>query len=225
MFWLNDAIDRLFGWTIPRDVKEAGAAAIAEAERLWASDIYDPSKSDHSIRALASKKAIDRMLQACGWTWEVPYLGDGQMKWCLIFAGACWVRAGLKPDIAKTWIPSTYRIDAYARYKPFDNHKNPRPASGPYRLIAELDEHSTSLPFEPRPGDFMTIGPPGSGPGLHGVLVKSFDGRWFDTIEGNANGTGPDGKPRQGVIKNRRRLGGNGWHARRIIRPAPADLL
>lgn len=38
-------------------------------------------------------------------------------------------------------------------------------------------------------------------------------------------GLGPDGKRRQGIVRGERRLGGSGYCARRLIRPAPSDLL
>jgi hypothetical protein len=207
-------------------VAAAGRIAIAEAERLWRADIYDPKRTEVHPHANASRNYIDSMLRACGWTWEIPYKGDGQVEWCGIFAGACWVKAGLKPEIAKTFFPSTYRLNVWGHYRPFDDkHKNPKPKAPPYRLIAEFDEHSTVVPWQPQKGDILVIG--NKGEGQHITLVDSYDHltRTFTTYEGNGVGLGPDGKKRQGVVTSARHLGGTGYCARRLIRPAPSDLL
>lgn len=205
----------------------AGELAITEAARLWASDIYDPSRSDKGYRADASRKAISDLLIACGWTWEAPYLGDGQVEWCGIFAGACWRAAGLDPRWLATYFASTYRLDLWGRYESFDkSHPNPRPSSDP-RLVANLDRDSTAVPFEPRAGDILMIGDGSPPMGDHITLVERWDAtrRIFHTISGNGVGLGPDGKRRQGVVKAETHLGGPGYCARRLIRPAFGDLL
>jgi hypothetical protein len=173
-----------------------GRHAIELATDYWHQDIYDPARSDNSIRAAACKKAIDGFIRrGLGWTWEPPYAGDSAFEWCGALAAACWPR--IKPELRKTYFASTYRLDRYARYQSVNGEKN----KGSGRLIAELDENSKSLPFEPRAGDILIIGPAGSGYGKHITLVESFDGRHFATIEGNGNGLGPDHKKRQGVVR------------------------
>lgn len=206
----------------------AGRFAVAQATQFWKLDIYDPSRSDKSARAEASRRHIESMLRACGWTWQIPYAGDGQVEWCGIFVGACWRAAGIDPKWLATYFPSTYRLDTWAHYRTFNaQHPNPKPTQGPYRLVAELDGGSTSLPFEPRAGDILMIGDGIPLPGDHICLVESYDParKVFQTIEGNGTGVGPDGKRRQGVVRGVRHLGGSGYCARRLIRPAPADLL
>lgn len=207
------------------NVTSHGQSAIAAAKWFWEQDIYDPPKALKSPKANASREHIDNMLRLCGWTWEIPYLGDGQVEWCGLFAGACWVKAGLKPEHAKTFFPSTYRLSVWAHYRAYDaRNKNPRPKVGPWREVADLDETSTELPFEPQAGDILVVG--NKGVGQHIALVESWDPvkKVFRTIEGNGVGLGPDGKQRQGVVRAERRLGGSGYCARRLIRPAPSDL-
>lgn len=208
------------------DLARAGELAIAEAERYWNLDIYDPSHSDKSTRANESRANIDAMLRACGWTWQIPYNGNGQVEWCGIFAGACWRAAGLNPKWLATYFASTYRLDLWARYQAFDPaHPNPRPVSMRRRLFAELDQNSTSVPFEPRAGDILMIGDGNPAAGDHITLVVSYDPvqRTFRTLEGNGGGVGPDGNHREGVVRAVRKLGGPGYCARRLIRPGVDD--
>ena len=205
----------------------AGRAAITEAARLWSSDVFDPPRNDHSPRAQASRKAIEGIVHAGGWTW-LDYRGDGDVEWCGLFAAACWRAAGIDPRWLATYFASTYRLDLWARYRSF-NAKTPndRPAHGPWRHVANLDRASKVLPWEPRAGDVLMIGDGSPEFGDHICLVESYDAsrRVFATIEGNGIGIGPDGHRRQGIVRGARHLGGTGYCARRLIRPAPRDLL
>ncbi len=210
----------------PVTVGTIGDRVVAEAVRFWTADIYDPAHSDKSVRANTCRAYIDTMLRACGWTWEIPYLGDGQVEWCGIFAAACWRAAGIDPTWLATYFASTYRLDTWARYDTFDaTHPNHKPQTGPYRMLAELDQRSTSLPFAPQAGDILTVGNGSLPYGNHITIVVSYDPvrKVFSTISGNGGGIGPDGKRRQGVVKADFALGGPGYCARRLIRPAPAD--
>lgn len=205
----------------------AGELAVAEALRLWQLDIYDPPRSDTSELGIRSKRHIDDLLAACGWVWEIPYKGDGQVEWCGIFAGACWRVAGIDPKWLATYFASTYRLDLWASYRSFDiKHPNPRPAKD-QRLIALLDASSSRLPFEPRAGDILMIGDGNPPAGDHIAIVERYDAatKTFHTIEGNGVGRGPDGKRRQGVVRAERHLGGQGYCARRLIRPGFGDLI
>lgn len=208
-------------------LEAAGRAAIAEAARLWDSDIYDPPRNDDSARGVASRAAINAIVHAGGWTW-IDYKGDGDVEWCGLFAAACWRVAGIDPKWLASYFASTYRLDIWARYRSFDaKHPNPRPDDGPWRRIANLDAKSAELPFEPRAGDILMIGDGSPMFGDHITLVDSYDParKAFNTIEGNGIGIGPDGKRRQGVVRAVRHLGGSGYCARRLIRVAPGDLL
>ncbi len=211
----------------------AGAAAIAEADRLWRLDIFDPRRSDKSIEAAVSKGHVSDMLTACGWTWEVPYAGDGAVEWCGIFAGACWRVAGLDPKWLRTYWASTYRLDLWGRYRAFDTaHPNPSPKSD-WRILCEMNrdsteiprESSTDLPLVPRAGDVLMIGDGVPAMGDHICLVESYKDGVFKTIEGNGVGVGPNGNRRPGVVRAERKLGGDGYCARRLIRPGFGDLL
>lgn len=217
--------------TATEAVATAGRAALAEADRLWALNIYDPAPSDATARGLFCKHTIESLIAACGWTWALPYLGhdkaaSGTLEWCGLFAGACWVKAGLKPAIAKTWLASTYRIDAFGSYTALDaQHPNPRPTDGPLRMMATLNEHSTELPWQPQAGDILTIGP--SGYGQHITVVDHYDAehKLFYVVSGNGVGIGPDGKKMWGVVKSQVPLGGASWHACRLLRLAGTDLV
>lgn len=203
----------------------AGRAALAEATRLWAWDIYDPARNDYTERGVKSRLAINEIVHKGGWTW-INYRGDGDVEWCGLFAATCWRTAGIDPKWLPTYFASTYRLDIWARYRSFDDkHPNPRPETG-RRLICELGRESTSLPWEPRAGDILMIGDGAPVFGDHICLVESYDDerKVFNTLEGNGIGLGPDGKRRQGVVRGVRHLGGSGYCARRLIRPGTGDL-
>lgn len=228
--WLGRLLERTRvnrGFSSVPDVAERGRRAIDVAAAEWSKAIFDPRVNDNSTDATYSKTAITEFIhEGLGWNWEPRYEGDGRFEWCGAFAARCWAEAGLRLEWRRTFFASTYRLDRWARYAPFDDkHKNPRPALGPWRLLAELDEHSATLPFVPQAGDILLIGPAGSGYGKHICLVESYEDGVFSTYEGNGNGRAPDGRIWQGVVRGKRKLGGEGWHARRLIRPAPGDLL
>lgn len=209
------------------DLAAAGKEAVLEGLRLWSLDIIDPKRGDASELAQRSRGVIEDCLTACGWTWQVPYKGDGQVEWCGFFAGACWRAAGLDPKWLATYWASTYRLDQWASYRTFnERNPNPAPATGPRRLMARLDPWSTSLPFVPREGDILLIGDGSPASGDHICVVTGWipEKRTFLTVEGNGFGLGPDGKRRQGVVTGQRKLGGEGYCARRLIRPAPSDI-
>jgi hypothetical protein len=212
--------------TTDAELAEAGKAAVVEGLRLWHLDVIDPRRNDMSDRANASRKVIDEIIAAAGWTWQVPYFGDGQLEWCGLFVAACWRAAGIDPKWLATYFASTYRLDTWARYRQFGNTPNEKPSTGPHRLIVDLTPLSTDLPFPPRAGDILMIGDGSPVAGDHICLVTRYDHerRAFETVEGNGSGLGPDGKRRQGIVTARRSLGGQGYCARRLIRPAPSDI-
>jgi hypothetical protein len=220
--WLGSLLGRVVTQQQSRvDALETlGREAIDTAADQWHFAIHDPKRSDNTDDARRSKSMIDAYIRkGLGWTWEPPYAGDGDFEWCGAFAAYCWL--SIKPALRKQYFASTFRLDRFARYGSVNGEKN----KGTGRLLAELDENSKTLPWEPRAGDILLIGPKGSGYGKHICLVESFDGKDFKTIEGNGYGLAPNGKVWQGVIRNQRRLGaGDGWHARRLIRPSPEDL-
>jgi hypothetical protein len=208
------------------ELAECGRAAVVEAVRLWNLDVHDPKASDKTARADASRKVIDEIITSAGWPWQLPYKGDGQVEWCGLFVAACWRAAGIDPKWLATFFASTYRLDTWARYRSFGDKPNRRPIAGPWRLLAELTPQTQELPWEPREGDILMIGDGSPAAGDHICLVTGYDAkeRVFSTIEGNGSGLGPDGKRRQGIVTARRSLGGAGYCARRLIRPAPSDI-
>jgi len=210
------------------ELAEAGRAAVVEGLRLWHLDIIDPKRSDDSEHAKRSRSDIDAIMIAAGWGSHTPYSGDGAIEWCGFTVAACWRAAGLDPKWLASYFASTYRLDLWGGYRSFSARtpNDPPPAGVQRRLMARLDQNSASLPWEPREGDILTIGDGNPIAGDHICLVRSFDAARgvFSTIEGNGTGIGPDGRRRQGVVLAERRLGGEGYCARRLIRPAPSDL-
>lgn len=209
----------------------AGQAAIDEALRLWRFDIIDPKRSDKSGRASLSRDRIEDMIRSCGWDWELPYAGDGDLEWCGIFAGHCW-RAAIPQATLRTWLPSTYRLDRWASYSRMEQHRNAPPATpAPMRVYVKLDADSKTIHVAPRAGDILLVGPEDAAKayGVHVCMVERYDPdeQMFYTVEGNATGLGPTGERRQGVVRAKRPLGarkGHSYIARRLIRPAVSDL-
>lgn len=238
-----DSIRLLLTRSVPPDPSRlvtAGEIAIAEAERLWALNIYDPPNS--SAIHEASRAQIDRMIRSTdglGWTWQKPYAKDGDYEWCGAFAASCWATAGLalKPHRYTFW-SSTYRLDLWGRYKAYEGIvANPRPPKGqPERMLIELDAKSKPSDARfpdgtlPRAGDIVIVGDGSPRYGDHITLCAAYDAAAgaVSTIEGNAgsrrSGLAPDGTDRHGVIKATRIVGGAGFHVRRVIRPALADI-
>lgn len=215
-----------------------GPIVIAEARRLFNLDVWDPPARDHRPIADQWRAVIGSLISSSaglGWTWEGAYAGDGDFEWCGAFAAACWGKAGLPLEVRRAFWASCYRLHRWATYRPIDERTpNPAPAAGvARRLCVALDESSTSLPagVTPQDGDVLIVGSVGSGPGKHVTLVRSFNGIEFLTYEGNGSGAGPDGRHRQGIVEGRRPLGLSRnvspatYHARWLIRPAPADLV
>jgi hypothetical protein len=200
----------------------AGRDALAEAQRLFELDVTN-SDTRHS------RDVISSILHTCGWTWPEVYPYHGTVQYCVLTAGHCWAKAGLRSSMLTTFFASTMRVDAWARYQKWNEHDNPRPPVGPYRLVASLDAHSTrlDLPFTPRAGDIITIGDGDPASGDHCLLVESYDpsNGAFACISGNGAGLGPDGKRRVGIVRSTVRIGGAGYCVRRVIRPSVQDLV
>lgn len=211
------------------DITAAGQKALDEALRLFNLDVYDPPANMTGVGADRSRKVIDEILTTAGWVWEVPFKGPSAVEWCGLFAAACWHAAGIDDKWLATYFASTYRLDLWGRYETFNTtHPNPKPADGsPLRLMACLNQASSSLPFQPMPGDILMIGDGTPPMGQHITLVESYDpvAKVFTTISGNGAGTGPDGKHRVGIVRAQAHLGGGGYCARRLIRPAASDVV
>jgi hypothetical protein len=224
---------------------DAGMIALYENKIWWMRNdgIFDlPAHSNPNYtRCRDFIDATIRTDVGINWAWEEPYeantSGQGNYEWCGAYASRGWRKAGLKLTIAKDYFSSNYRLDRMARYQQINEHTlNPRPSQGPYRRILELNEKSpvqSVVQFGPRMGDLLLVGPVNSAYGKHVCMVEGFDEKTgeFITIEGNGTGDGPDGGRRHGVVRARRPVGlrpgmkPTVYHARRLIRIAPSDLI
>lgn len=224
------------------DVAIAGRSVLIDALTAWERDYIDPPKGMVGALAERSRSFIDSIYRGdlgLGWSWVPPYQGNGWGAWCGAFAAYAW-RHNIPLEVRRKFFASTFRLDAWASYRAVDDQRrNLRPPRGPYRLCVELDEHSTALPdgVTPQAGDILLMGPPPVGHnhawGVHVALVDRYDDKacMFYTVEGNAAGRGPGGNVRLGVARSvcpvglQRTTPRGFFHARRLIRPAPIDLV
>lgn len=220
-------------------LRDAGVVALLTAKRVWLEGVIDPPTADPTYAS--SRARIDQAIRTTdglGWDWLPPYQQRGDFAWCGAFASLAWRAAGMAPSWRRTFFSSTYRLDRWASYEPFEKTANPRPATGPTRKWLALNERSSpsSVAFAPgdgpRAGDILLIGPPGSDFGVHVTLVERYDDATgiFTTIEGNGTGAFASGEHVHGVVRAQRLVGLRGrvatnYHARRLIRPALGDLL
>lgn len=159
-------------------LRDAGARAVQYALAYFNRNIIDPEMEDYSPLAIGSRVAIDEMLTTVRWTWEVPYNGNPQIAWCIIFVASCWAKAGLDPIWLQSYFASTLRLMTWARYARWDakSPANVRPAAGPFRLVADCNRDTTTLPFRPRAGDIVIVGrdndPPEGRHGRRGVGLE-----------------------------------------------------
>jgi hypothetical protein len=219
-------------------LEEAGVIAVCEAKLEWLKNIVDLPPAG-ATNYETCRKAIDDMIRSkrgLDWSWQKGYRDN--YEWCGAFAAYAWRAAGLKRDLRYHFWSSTYRLDLFGSYEPFDTVKNPAPDGCPRRQMVELDEHSGPMDARfafddpPRPGDILLVGGKGTAYGKHVTVVESFDesSGVFTTLEGNATGAGPSGGVRHGVIRTQRKVGllsslpPTTYHARRLIRPALVDL-
>ncbi len=214
-------------------LEASGRLAVEAAEAQWVLDIYDPQSGDHTQRAEFCRAHIEAYLRACGWTWEIPYHGDGQVQWCGIFMGAMWRAAGINPAMLATFFASTARLQAWVNYRPFNGKENPKPPQGPYRRCVQLVGTETEklalvADFAPRSGDILIVGDGTPPEGDHITIIRHFDPvtMLFHTTEGNGGGYGPHGNKIEGVVHATRPLSStSGYHALFLMRPAPHDLV
>jgi hypothetical protein len=218
---------------------DAGRIALCEAKQTWLRNIVDLPPAGTPAYT-QSQAVIDQMIRSeagLHWSWiDQPY--HGNFEWCGAFAASAWRAAGLVLAWRYTYFASTFRLDCWGRYQAFERTPNPRPPSGAPRQMIELDESSGPMQAHfgngdlPRAGDILLVGGVNTAYGKHVTIVESYDTNTatFTTLEGNATGAGPSGGTRHGVIRGRRPVGlprGSApttYHARRLIRPAVADL-
>lgn len=206
-----------------------GEKAVERALELWTTDVYDPKTDDKKLDATRCKAMILKFIhEGLRWTWEDDYTGDGDFEWCLAFALFCWPE--LKESVRVVYGASTYRMDRCGAYRSAFGEPNPAPSDEKRRRLYMKCDGSTTvddLAWEPRAGDIALVGR--AGYGTHGVLVERFDKEngCLITIEGNADGEGPNGEQQEGVIRCERFFGGHApgaVHVRRVIRWGLDDL-
>lgn len=225
------------------EVEAAGKLAMARLHALWALNIHDPRHTDKSAEADRWRKVIlDIIVNGGGWRWVERYRGDGASgneQWCGFTQAKAW-ELWIDEDTRRTWWASCYRLDKWASYSDLVMGEgasrrvtpNPRPARGPHRGYWKLDEHSKGLPdgYAFQVGDLALVGDGIPDYGDHVVGLVGYDEkrRMFSTLEGNGVGRRADGTRGQGIVKAERPIGrrkAGDYHVRRIIRPAPGDLL
>ena len=218
-------------------LKNAGVVALYDLKIHWMTNggVVDLPAPKDPLYA-QSQRFIDAAIRTpvgIDWHWESPYRANGDYEWCGAAHAVGWRKAGLKHDLAQDYFSSNYRLDRFARYQTHDGKTpNPKPKTGPYRMIVELDEHAAAqTPLAWQVGDCLTVGPAKSGYGKHICMIedRAPDGD-FITLEGNGTGLGPDGNGRHGIVRAKRPVGLRAgmkptvYHARRLIRVAPSDL-
>lgn len=173
-----------------------GATALARALEQWTAQIDEKNGK-------ATIDAYIRSADGLGWTWEPPYVRNGQFQWCGAFAAWCWVN--VKPELRKEHFASTYRLRRWAR------------GTGRY--------------VEPRAlevGDVAIVGAAsGKKWGDHVVIVESIEAEQIRTVEGNAIGLAPNGATWEGVIKTARPFVTNSTKVKRVmygVRPLAEDF-
>lgn len=215
--------------------------AVWEVKRLWLTKILDlpPLDSSDYERCRSQIDLLVRTQQGIGWDWQPAYRKNN-FKWCGT-GPAYGYRKVVPLDTRRTWFASTYRLDRFFSYERMEQHANPKPAHGPYRMELEIDESSTikdtvfSDGTSPRAGDIALIGPHGTAYGVHICLVEQFvqtsRGCWVVTLEHNGTGYWPDGTKRHGIVRATRPIGlppgadaATAYIVRRIGRLAPHDL-
>ncbi len=215
----------------PSKLELAGQAAAAEAIRLWELDIFDPAVGSSHPRAKTCLAEIERIIRANGWSWALPYKGNGPPQWCGMFAGDCWRTAGLDPSWLPTYFASTYRLNLWASYQKFDvkSKPNPRPST-PHTQTRVRASVRDLLGVTPRPGDIIIVGDGEPQAGDHVTICVGYKDGVFDTISGNGGGYGPTdygtgGAKREGISRRDYTRSGTGYRAMWLIRPAEGDLL
>ncbi len=216
------------GQELPPDKLEVAGRKVADAMvKLWNLDIIDPQIGSKAPRAAKSLGAIEEIIKLNGWSWALPYKGNGPPQWCGMTAGAAWAGAGLNPVWLPTYFASTYRLMLWATYQKFDQKSvpNPDPGHNRKRLYLDLSEASAATTV-PRPGDIVIVGDGDPRVGDHVTICVSFANGVFDTISGNGRGRGPKGDTREGVSRKAYAIGqSSGYRPLWLIRPAAADLL
>lgn len=221
------------------NLADQGVLAVYEIKKLWLTkvlDLPDPNSADYA----RCQDLIDRLIRTelgLDWSWESEYR-QNKFKWC--GSGPAYgYRKGIAAATRQKWFASNYRFDRFFHYQPMDATPNPKPATGPYRMVLELDEGSTGKDCvfadgsKPRAGDIALIGPHGTAYGMHITTIEQYietpRSTTITTLEHNGTGYWPDGTRRHGIIRAVRAIGAavpetTQYIVRRIGRLAPHDF-
>jgi hypothetical protein len=153
---------------------------LKRSENEFNLNVTEPGGGGDSSRINTYIKSVEGI----GWDWEKDYTRNGQFAWCGAFAAFCYNSARF--NIRHKIFPSCYRM-----YNAWGN--TTRKVKDIY--TGDIVVVYTSSEQSPAYGNHITIalGPPDS---------EGF----FETIEGNAKGYGPDGQYREGVSKRTRNV-------------------
>ena len=213
----------LFHQNLPSDLglsisrKKRVELQLSTAAASWNEDIVEPE----SLEAPNGAASIDlRIRQGLGWTWEKPYVKNGQFSWCGAEAAWCLKAAGLKASLRKKVMPSCYRLWDFCRNN--DDGK---------RCITDFNLAE--------PGDILVVGnsdSPKWGSHITTILTSNKidlgDVQSFYVHEGNAKAYGPPtgglGDYREGVGRQDRPAsptGDGSYYAMFIYRFLPEDYV
>ncbi len=221
-------MDVLIGWARAKavsDLEAAGKRAAAEAERLWALDVYDPRVADETENGKRCKAIIGDIITHAGWNWSLPdgnYLGNGPPQWCGLFAASCWRKAGIDPQWLATFWASTLRMAKWFRYEDWEG-KGAGSRGG--RMIMRGTDTTFPDGTAPRAGDIVIVGDGTPTAGDHITLLVKYAPSVFTTISGNGGGVGPTGKPREGISRQDYFPTRGGYRVLWVARPGVEDLL
>jgi len=146
----------------------------------WEKNVTEPEQDGHSAPITLYIKSREGL----GWSWEDDYTKNGQFAWCGAFAAWCYTKVIF--NIRQKIFPSCYRM-----YNAW---------GGTSRKVSEIQKGDivvvyTSDQKTPNYGNHITI-----------ALSTPNDEGYFDTVEGNAVGMGPNLDIREGVIKRKRSI-------------------
>ena len=156
---------------------------LARAERDWNMNVTEPEYGGDYQRITYYIKSKDCL----GWTWEDDYTRNGQFAWCGAFASYCY-GTDILLSVRKNTFPSCYRMNR-------DWFSSSRLQDSSQILPGDIVVVYTSDERTPSYGNHITI-----------ARTSPDENGDFHTIEGNANGVGPNQDWREGVSKRTRHI-------------------
>lgn len=178
------------------ETKSPAERAVEEAQRL------------HALNILMSDAEEEEMFRL-GIGWLPP---NGQRQACGTFVARCYAAAGMRADVRKYALASTYRLSVWGDGRVLGTWRPPVASVSRAVKVAEAQR-----------GDILCVRTSGGKVyGDHVCLARgplSSIGEYV-TYEYNATTIGPDGKRRRGMGSNVRKL----EDVRRVYRPAPEDF-